>query len=192
MQRTTYWRLTISFFQRAIEAGMQPRQVTDFPFGESPACYRPHTIDFRNPPSRQDFLDVVRQTPWMSVWEADLLPVVACNEWPMIDPAHKGATVELKDEKGRIVGRLEVWREERFDNPGYAVPILLTAEIRKFLNRRIRDKAKRAEALTYVTDRRNVLLERIAQQTDQSDMQLLDEVERLLVEAGMLGKNRVQ
>src|ERR1700722_741575 len=96
-------------------AGLDPCIAAGF--CEGPQFYRPHDIDFAQRPSREDFLAVVRQTPWMQVWEKDLLPVIAKNDWPTVGPGYKAAEVELKaEDKG--VGKLRVDRQDLYVNGG--------------------------------------------------------------------------
>lgn len=189
MNRTDDWRLTVHYWPRATDAGVRPQLCTGFSFDDSPAPYRAHEVNFSNPPTREDFLAVVAQTPWMHVWEQTLLPVIEKNQWPMIDPAHKGSSVELKDGGGRIVGKLEVWRQQRHCNSRYSVPMIGTypgSAIDRFLKRRIRDKEKRAQARHHVEAHRNLILERVAQSTDYSPTQLLGDVAQVLIEGGFL------
>ncbi len=189
MQHVDYWRLTISYWPRAAEAGVRPQEAVGFSFDDSPALYRPYEIDFSNPPSREDLHSVIAHTPWMDGWKDTLLPVLARNQWPMITPGYKAASVDLSDSSGRVVGRVEVRRKGRYCNTSYSLPFLGTypgSDIDKFLNRRIRDKVKREKAREHVEGHRNLILERIVHCAEPSPMQMLDEVERVLVEGGFL------
>jgi hypothetical protein len=58
IQRTTYWRLTVHHFQRAVDAGVRPEPVTGFSLNESASLYRPTHIDFDNPPRLAEYLQV--------------------------------------------------------------------------------------------------------------------------------------
>ena len=78
MTKTIYWRLTIHFWPRAAEAGVRPVVSNGFEAGEQ--FYRPRDIDFQNPPSREEFLEVVGQIPWMQAVWYDLLPILARNQ----------------------------------------------------------------------------------------------------------------
>ena len=189
MQHVDDWRLTISYWPRAAEAGVRPQEAVGFSFGDSPALYRPYEIDFTNPPTRDDLHAVVARTPWMDGWKDTLLPVLALNFWPMITSGYKAACVDLSDSSGRVVGRVEVRRTGRYVNRPYSVPVLgtyLGSDIDKLLNRRIRDKAKREQAREHVEAHRHLILERLARCDDPSPTQLLDEVVRVLVEGGFL------
>jgi hypothetical protein len=57
------------------------------------------------------------KTPWMQAWEAELLPVIARNAWPLVGPCHKAAHVELKAH-GKVVGELRVHRQTLYLNGG--------------------------------------------------------------------------
>jgi len=61
MKRHDYWQLTIHFWPAATEAGVQP--VKAIGFEDGPQFYRPDTIDFDHPPSRDEFLEVVQTIP---------------------------------------------------------------------------------------------------------------------------------
>ncbi len=109
----------------------------------------------------------------------------------MMTPGHKGASVDLKDASGRVVGHFEVWRRDRYCNAPYTLPFFGTypgSDIDQFLKRRVRDKAKRELAREHVEAHRHLIMERVARADDPSPMQLLDEVERVLAEGGFLAK----
>jgi hypothetical protein len=187
------WRLTISYWPRAIEAGVRPQAVIGFSLDDSPAMYSPHELDFTYPPTREDLLTVVARTPWMSGWRETLLPVIDANHWPMISPGYKGATVDLRDCTGRVVGRIEVWRKGRYENRRYHVPFFGTypgSDIDRLLTRRVREKARREQAREHVVAHRYAIMERIAHVEDPSPTRLLDEVERVLTEGGFIKVKR--
>lgn len=189
MHRADDYRLTIHYWPRAAEAGVRPERCTGFSFDESPALYRPNELDFTYPPSRDDLLAVVGQTPWMDGWRVTRLPVIEANQWPMISPGMKGATVDLKDGNGRVVGSVEVWRKTRYSNARYFVPFFGTypgSDVAKFLSRRVRSKVTREQAREHVEAHRYLILERVACCADPAPTQLLDEVERVLVEGGFI------
>ena len=184
------WRLTIHHWPRATEAGVRPEAVTGFDPDPSPALYQPHDLDFSYPPSRADFFAVVMQTPWMSVWKDDLLPLVSRQPWPMIDAAHKGSSVDLTDDQGRVIGKLEVWRKSRYCNEPYRVPMLVTypgSDIDQYLKRRVPNRDKREQAREHVRAEANVILERLSL---SDDPQVLDEVQRVLVEGGFVRRKQ--
>jgi len=164
-----------------VEAGKSPIKTDRFEQGQE--FYRPHTIDFDQPPSREEFLAVTRQFPWMAVWQDTLFPIVAENPWPMIDLAHKAAHVDLHDEQGQIVGKLEVTREERWANEGYSAPFITTAMIRSVtrLNHR-----KTQAAVEHVESHLNTIMERVAQQAGWTDETVKAEIRKVLVEGGFL------
>jgi hypothetical protein len=115
VKRQDIWRLTVAYWPRATAAGLEPQVAVGF--SEGAQFYRPHDIDFNQPPSREDFLAVVRQTPWMQVWQKDLLPVIDQNQWPTVLPGFKAAEVELKV-LGKVVGKLRVRRQDLYVNGG--------------------------------------------------------------------------
>lgn len=186
------FRLTIHFWPRAAAASVRPQPFEGFTLDEDPALYRPHEIVFSHPPARDDFLAVVRQTPWMLTWGDDLMPLIANNAWPMVSPGYKAAHADLIDDKGRVVGRLDVSRSRRYCNAPYAVPFLGTYEgsdVDRLLKRRVRDKARREEAREHVLRNRNIILERVAR-GDGDDEALLAEVTRVLADGGYLKQRR--
>lgn len=128
MQRDKYWRLTIEFWAHAVDAGVQPVKCHGFPTEDHPGHYRSHTVDFNEPPTREDFLAVVAMTPWMQSWKDSLIPVMEKNDWPMIDYMHKGSSVTLMRD-GVEVGRLEVWRQHLYLNQPTVVPPVLCDEV---------------------------------------------------------------
>lgn len=180
MTRTTYWRLTIHFWPRATEAGLKPVVSHRFEAGEQ--FYRPHSIDFERPPSRDEFVEVVNRVPWMQAAWNKLLPILPRNPWPMLDNCHKAATVDLHDENGRCVGRLEVCREERWLNQGYVAPLISTEACRT-VTRHLR---RRSEAAEYLDTNRYVLMERVAQIPNWTEETVLAEMRAMLTEGGFL------
>jgi hypothetical protein len=186
MIKTSYWRLTIHFWPQATNAGVRPVVSHGFETGEQFYC--PRDLDFEYPPSRNEFIEVVNQVPWMQVAWTTLLPILAKNPWPMVDNCHKKATVDLHDEKGRCVGRLEVRREDRWVNEGYAAP-LITTEACRAVSRHLRRKTEAAE---YLDANRYVLMERVSKVEHWTEEKTLAEMRSMLVEGGFLknGKRR--
>lgn len=180
MTKTSYWRLTIHFWPRAAEAGVRPVVSHGFEAGEH--FYRPRSLDFEFPPSREEFIEIVNRVPWMQAAWHGLLPILARNPWPMLDNLHKAATVDLNDENGRCVGRLEVCREERWLNQGYAAPFI-TTEACRAVTRRLR---RRGEAAEYLNSNRYALMERVAKVPNWTEKMVLAEIRAMLVEAGFL------
>jgi hypothetical protein len=144
MTKTTSWRLLVSFWLRATEAGVRPIISHGFEAGEQ--FYRPHVLDFERPPSREEFLQVVNRVPWMQAAWHDLLPILPKNPWPMLDNCHKSASVDLQDEEGRCVGRIEVCREERWLNQGYVAPFV-SSEACRLATCHLRRRTEAAEYL---------------------------------------------
>jgi hypothetical protein len=180
MTKTTYWRLTIHFWPRAAEAGIQPVVSHGFEGGEQ--YYRPRSIDFEHPPSREEFIEIVNRVPWMQAAWHKLLPILAKNSWPMLDNCHKSATVDLHDEESRCVGRLEVCREERWMNRGYIAPFVSTEACRA-VTRHLR---RRIEAAEYLDANRYVLMERIAMIPNWTEEIVFAEMRSMLIEGGFL------
>ena len=182
MKRADYWQLTIHFWPAATEAGVRP--IKAHGFEEGPQFYRPDSIDFDHPPSRKEFLEVTQTIPWMGLWQDTLLPVVATNPWPMIDFAHKAAHVDLRNEQGQIVGRLEVRRQERWANACYNAPFITIDMIRSAARLR---NGKMAAAVEYVESHRHSIMERVSQ-TDWNERAVHGEIRKLLVVGGFLKK----
>ncbi|MGC4033266.1 MAG: hypothetical protein QM754_16340 [Tepidisphaeraceae bacterium] len=180
MTTTDDWRLTIGYWPRAAAEGLRPHAAVGFG-NDDPAEYRPHEFTFSNPPSREDFAAVVEQTPWMTTWQDDLLPLIARSQWPMISVGFKGASVDLTDADDRCVGRIEVWRRSRYCNDRRQFPELWTypgSEVYRLLSRRIRDTERREEARTYLEKHRYQILERLFVANDSSTERALREVEQ--------------
>ena len=83
MNTQQVWRLTVHFYPHAIEAGVRPantnvnaceqRSLNDGKISPA-AFYRSHEFLFRHPPSREDFMNMVRGLPWaVTAWENSLL-----------------------------------------------------------------------------------------------------------------------
>ncbi len=142
MTRTSYWRPTIHFWPRAVEAGVQPVVSHGFEGGEQ--FHRPHSLDFEFAPSREEFVEIVNQVPWMQAAWSKLLPLLGKNSWPTVGNCHKSAAVDLQDEQRRFVGRLEVCREERSVNQGYTAPFISTEACRA-VARHLRRRTEAAE-----------------------------------------------
>ena len=180
MTKTTYWRLTIHFWLHAVEAGVKPVISHGFEGGEQ--FYRPRDMDFQNPPSREEFTEIVMRVPWMQAAWSRLLPLLPQNSWPMLDTMHKAATVDLQDEEGRCVGRLEVCREERWMNQGYTAPCITTDTCRA-VTRHLR---RRSEAAEYLNTNRHALMERVAKMPCWTEETVLAAMRAMLVEGKFL------
>jgi hypothetical protein len=193
LTRTDDWTLTISYWPHAVLANVRPQRTARLCFDDDPALYAAHDIDFSYPPTRADFFAVVRMTPWMSTWEGDLLPIIASHAWPMIAVGFKGSTVDLRDDNGCHVGRLEVWRRQRHCNTPRPTLGLWTypgSDVDRLIKRRICDGERRERAHEHVQRQRNLILERLADGQDQTEERMLREVERVLVEGGFVKPRR--
>jgi len=140
---TNAWELELSFFPKAAEKGLRPVRI---PFGDflshsnNPddeiywTAYTPHTFLFKNPPSREDFWALVKQTPWMIGYESHK-SLVDSNDWPMIDWMLKAAHVELKDLQGRVAGRINISRNTVYTNDAYDTAPITHDAIDRVCNR---------------------------------------------------------
>jgi hypothetical protein len=127
LTRSDSWDLTVHFWPGAVEAGVNPCRVLMFQFDEKdwkPNFYHSHTINFKNPPSREDFLYVVNGTYWMhNNWKDRLLPLIEKGDWPMVYKHwEKAASADILDGQGRRVGRLDVQRQDTWVNANYECP----------------------------------------------------------------------
>ncbi len=111
VQRQDIWTLIIKYYPGAIAAGVEPVATEGFENG--PEHYHPHRIRFQHPPKREEFLDIVKWTPWMSVWDESLVPII--EEWPIPAAMHKRACVDLIED-GAKVGELIVERDHFWIN----------------------------------------------------------------------------
>jgi hypothetical protein len=180
MIKTTYWRLTIHFWPRAAEAGVRPVASIGFEAGEQ--FYRPRNLDFERPPGRAEFVEIVNRVPWMQAAWHDLLPLLARNQWPMLDNCHKAASVDVQDTAGRCVGRIEVFREERWLNEGYVAPFISTEACRA-ATRHLR---RPQDAAQYLNANRYALMERLAAKPHWTEQTILAEMRAMLIEGGFL------
>jgi hypothetical protein len=172
LKREKLWSLTIEFWRGDLEARAKPTEGV---------THRRHYFYFRHPPLREDFHDVCRQMPWTSVWRDTLFPILANHQWPMIDFMHKSAGVELFDQS-KLVGRVSVYREDRWENEHVSVPSLYEDICKSVKHLRNKDAARR-----YVESRQYEIMEKVATEPVEID----GEIRRVLVEGGFLkGKRR--
>jgi hypothetical protein len=120
MDRSEFYCLTVALWPHAVEAGVQPVKTDGFENG--PQFYRPHEFHFANPPTRQDWWALCAQTPWMAVFREVDKPVIDANPWPLVGPGMKSCGVELKNDRGQVVGRLSVRLQHCHLNPCPMVP----------------------------------------------------------------------
>ncbi len=186
MTNTTFWRLTIHYWPRAVEAGVRPVASIGFEAGEQ--YYRPRSIDFERPPSRDEFVEIVNRVPWMHRAWHDLLPLLPKNQWPMMDNCHKAASVDVQDTAGHCVGRIEVCREERWLNQGYVAPFISTEACRA-VTRHLR---RRSEADDHLTENRYALMERVATVAHWTEETILAEMRAMLIEGGFLKNGKAR
>ena len=187
IRETPYWRLTISFWPDAAKAGVKPCLPPEpYPSEDEwlPNYYQPTDIDFAHPPTRADFLQLVRQIPWMKTFESELLPAIEQNDWPMIDTAHKASHVYLLDSEGRECGELKVWRQYASQNRQYFVPIIFCEAWDKVTCRLKNPDSEALNMLRYRCENR--IQERIMLAEDTSDERVNYEIRLVLHEAGHL------
>jgi hypothetical protein len=119
MLRTNFFSLKVSYWPSATEAGKRPVQAVGG-FVDDPQYYRPHTFNFRFPPSREDFFAVAAKLPWAQGWlDNGLRQDIDRSEWPIVDFMHKAASTEIMNDGEQVVGELRVHREERWENKEY-------------------------------------------------------------------------
>ena len=183
LQERVFYSLTVKYWPKAAEQGVRPIECRGF--SDDQGHYSPTVIEFGNPPSRADFLQIVRQTPWMHVWEDALVPVIAANDWPMLDYAHKRSTVDLLDDQGRVCGELTVQKERFYQNQSVAVP-MITCDVRDKVTCRLRTDKSDTDIHLLLTRAENRIQERMVNAGDLSDERMEYEIRLVLHDAGLL------
>lgn len=120
LTRVDRYKLTVSTWFRAVEADVKPERAPCL-LAEGPQFYEPHCWLFAGPPTREDWWELCRVTPWMFCFEKHR-EVIDANPWPLILPGFKRAWVDLNDLQGREVGRIEVDREWCYSSTPYCIP----------------------------------------------------------------------
>lgn len=130
LKRISNWTLTLHWFSHVPE-GVTPFKMTmGQMFSEAATAMREnraeklgmyvtHEWTFTSPPSRVHFLAALKMSSWSAhAYRDDLIPLLESTRcpWPTIDSCQKGAHVGLTDESGRLVGRVEVWRHDVYEN----------------------------------------------------------------------------
>ena len=190
LDRKDFWELEVSFWPKAVEAGVRPfpAMMFQFPMNEwPPGAYIPHTFYFQHPPTRQNFLLVVGALPWAShAWGDTLLPIVEKNPWPMVCTwAEKAAHSDLHDPHDRPIGRLSVHRMDLVCNTQYAVPFCGVDE-REAAIRGMRGPARdEAKSLLMSSPIQNRIREKLANTCD-ADSAVVREMRAILREKGLL------
>lgn len=141
--------------------------------------HRETVFHFQHPPSREDFIALTKKLPWTSVWDDTFLPVVAEHDWPMIDFAHKAASVFLPDG-----GSLQVRKVSIYVNEKYTAP-LVSIDARDAVVRHL-PADKRDDAHKVLRERENRIQERIVESGDYSDQRVAYEIRLILHEARLL------
>ncbi len=122
MTRSEFWTLTVHYYPKAAQAGVRPIDKQWYSGETEPCHYRSHKFHFSKPPSRADFLVMVRGIPWAyHAWEKDLLPLIEGDTfgWPMVNISQKSADGDVIDASGLKVGHLDVDRNDCHDAKGY-------------------------------------------------------------------------
>jgi hypothetical protein len=110
---------------------------------------------------REDFLEVVKETPWMHVWEETILPVIAVNPWPMIQSVDKASHQKLFYEGkvgGLQIGHLHVSRHEIYDNPGYIQNWIRFSDYNKYIEKHFPECQDKANE--FYMNNHNIIMEK--------------------------------
>ncbi len=112
MQSENFYTLTVHYYPQAVEAPLAQ--------GES---YRSYSFNFSNPPTPEDFKNLVKKLPWAyGAWEDTLIPILDTNPWPYLTLGTKSASVKLFVQDfgtNKQVGHLEVSKDEIIKNDNY-------------------------------------------------------------------------
>jgi hypothetical protein len=198
LKRISNWTLTLHWFSHVPEGVMPVQMTMGQMFSESaaakresrpehPGLYSTHEWTFTNPPSRADFLAALKMSSWSAqAYRDDLIPLVESGrcQWPMIDAWHKGAHTDLTHESGRLVGRLEVWRQHVYGNVASETCPVDVGSKRQVLSRL---RGERREAAAAVIDaNENRIRERMTTRCrGRGSADLLCEIELVVAEAGL-------
>lgn len=110
--RKDNWRLVIHWHPGCPE-GVRPRSVSMFAGSDEdwkahPEWYVDSEFFFDAKPSRSDFENVVRITPWLNAdGYADMHAAIKANPWPYVPSVNKAINQELRV-NGKVVGSLRV------------------------------------------------------------------------------------
>ncbi len=193
MQRDFYWELVVHFWGNLpLKGNKVPTPVSRFYEGGENE-YRPVSIQFENPPSREDFLEVVNCTLWMRyIWsevpsDGSLVEIAKANPWPRVEEGYKSASVDLFVE-GRSVGRLTIDRQLIWVNDYHQVPYVDYDYIRQVTNR----CKEKEQAYNFMLQNRQLLLERLSSFPNASEKLVKQEIRKILVEKGLLKKGKAK
>lgn len=142
---------------------------------------RKQTFDFCFPPTRDDFLRVCKVLHWTQCWQETLFPIIARNDWPLVDALHKASSVELQDDS-KVVGRLSVYREWLYENEQHLIPYATCDEEAKAIQSVPKDR--RNEAHLLLLDRQNYLREQFMLPGNESDAARIKIMKQVLYEKG--------
>lgn len=155
------WKLTVSHWHRAVEAGVPPVLSQPFRDVEEPGRYVPMEFLFLFPPTREDFLALRRKTPWLQGAYEELFCLIAKNDWPIVAVGYKAESVELMlDDVAH--GRLDVRRYDMAINDRYTVNGVATHELAAATKGMPRDKQDKA--IIYLESRATWAIETFVRQ----------------------------
>lgn len=98
----------------------------------------PHEFFFRNPPSRDDFLELTKTVPWMGTWHETLIPAIRdkSTNWPYLTFGQKASHSAV--EADGVMYSIMVDRWDLYQN-GYYVRDYLSHEDARRLTCRLKD-----------------------------------------------------
>jgi hypothetical protein len=188
MRKSEFYTLTVALWPHAVEAGVTPVQSDSFESG--PQFYREHEFFFLHPPTRQDWWELCRQTPWMACFQDHHRRHIDGNPWPLVGPGRKACDVDLLDAQGRKIGRIDVRRQDCHVN-GYPSIPFIGVDNWDAMVRGLKGEVKRA-AREWVMFHDNVIQEAVMDANEPPTDALIVRVgKRLLRERGFIkGKEK--
>lgn len=186
MNKSKTWELTISYWPNAAKNNVRP--IKSYSYAQTDdytGYYRPIDFLFNDPPSRDDFGELVAITPWLR--NQDFLPVLIANNWPIVSIYCKASQVDLKNETGQVVGQIEVRRQTVYHGHGYHACDVDIATRNKVVNRLPVNKRKAAQQLIF--DQENWILEQVSMSETPDQHYVEYKIRCLLYQAGLLKTN---
>jgi hypothetical protein len=107
MKQRTQYKLTVSAFMRAADAGVKPVIESGYSIADNPALHKPSSFMFSGFPIKEDFIEVCKLTPWTSVWDNRFLPAVKACDWPVMDVGYKRCESPITED-GKLIGLVEI------------------------------------------------------------------------------------
>lgn len=132
------WRLTVSTWEhvpenlKPIEASYLFPKPADPNF---PAYFFPKKLLFNYPPTREDFIGVLKRYAWSKNLLDRFLEFSPHTQWPVICAGYKGASSEIINANGRVVGQLEVWRETLYESKNSNIPTFWESDYNNNVNK---------------------------------------------------------